>query len=89
MRRLPPLRPRFLYLGVRGPFPWPLPLVLPLCALEWALFLALFLLKTRRFLRGGPALGVPLGRVFALRGLPPLPLVEVRVGALEVRLVLL
>lgn len=86
MRGLPPLRPRFLYLVVRGPFPWPLPVVLPLFALEWTLLLFLFLRSTRQALRGGPALGVPLGMVFALRGLRPLALVEVRAGEVEVRL---
>lgn len=85
MRRLAPLRPRFLYLVVRGPFPWPLPLVLPLFALEWALLLFLFLSKIRGLLRGQPLREVPLGAVFALRGLPPLVLLRVRTEEVEVR----
>ncbi|GAB5603390.1 hypothetical protein FJNA_19160 [Thermus sp. FJN-A] len=72
-----PLRPRLLYLRLRGPFPLPLFLALPLLAWEWALLLFLFLLKTRALLRGGPPWRVPLGAVFALRGLPPLVLVRV------------
>ncbi len=60
---------------VRGPFPLPLFLGLPLLALEWGLLLALFLRKTRALLRG-KALRTPLGAVFALRGLPPLVLWE-------------
>ncbi|MGC8966933.1 MAG: hypothetical protein ACP5JV_01115 [Thermus sp.] len=72
----PPLRLRFLYLWVRGPFPLPLFLALPLFALEWSLLLALFLRKTQALLRG-KASRMPLGAVFALRGLPPLVLARV------------
>jgi len=79
------LRPRFLYLVVRGPFPWPLPVVLPLFALEWILLAALFLLKTKAVLRGKTLRGLPLKEVFALRGLPPLVLVGIAAEEAEVR----
>ncbi len=72
----PPLRLRFLYLRVRGPFPLPFFLGLPLFALEWGLLLALFLRKTQALLRGKAASGMPLGAVFAFRRLPPLVLLE-------------
>ncbi|TFU26917.1 hypothetical protein [Thermus tengchongensis] len=85
MRRLPPLRPRFLYLVVRGPFPWPLPVLLPLFALEWTLLAVLFLLKTKALLRGRPLRGLPLKGVFALRGLPPLALVGIAAEEAEVK----
>ncbi|TFU17215.1 hypothetical protein [Thermus tengchongensis] len=85
MRRLPPLRPRFLYLVVRGPFPWPLPVLLPLFALEWILLAALFLFKTKALLRGRPLRGLPLKGVFALRSLPPLALVWVAAEEVEVK----
>lgn len=85
MRALPPLRPRFLYLVVRGPFPWPLPLILPLFALEWGLLTWLFLVKTRALFRGRPLRGVPLRAVFALRGLPPLALVRMALKEVEVK----
>lgn len=70
----PPLRPRFLYLEMRGPWPFPLFLVFPLFFLEWGLLLLLFLWKTRGLLRGRPGPRVPFLQVFALRGLPPTPL---------------
>ncbi|TBH17640.1 hypothetical protein [Thermus thermamylovorans] len=89
MRRgLPPLRPRCLYLVVRGPFPFPLFLPLPLFALEWALLLLLFLRRAPLGPHPRP-LGPLLWGVFTLRLLPPLPLVEVRAGEVEVRLGLL
>ncbi|NHK38921.1 hypothetical protein [Thermus thermophilus] len=78
------LRPRFLYLRVRGPFPLPLFLALPLFALEWGLLLVLFLHKTRALLRG-KALRTPLGAVFALRRLPPLVLLELEVERIGVK----
>lgn len=83
MRRLAPLRPRFLYLVVRGPFSWPLFLALPLFLLEWVLLLLLFLGKTRALLRGRPFQGMPLEAVFALRGLPTLVLVGVVAEGVE------
>lgn len=79
------MRPRFLYLVVRGPFPWPLPVVLPLFALEWILLAALFLLKTKAVLRGKTLRGLPLKEVFALWGLPPLVLVGIAAEEAEVR----
>ncbi|WP_105316982.1 hypothetical protein [Thermus tenuipuniceus] len=77
------LRPRFLYLVVRGPFPWLL--FLPLFALEWALLAVLFLLRTRALLRERPLRGVPWEAVFVLRGLPPLALVEVVAEGVNVK----
>ncbi|WP_236682814.1 hypothetical protein [Thermus filiformis] len=75
----PPLRPRVLYLEVRGPWPFPLYLLLPLFLWEWALLLALFVLRFRR------RFSVPWRAVFALRGLPPTPLWEVEVDGVRVR----
>ncbi len=80
----PPLRPRLLYLEVRGPWPLPLYLGLPLLLLEWALLLGIFVLKTRRLFRGvGPGGG--LVGVLALRRLPPLELLRVEAGRVRVR----
>jgi hypothetical protein len=59
---------------MRGPWPFPLFLAFPLFFLEWGLLLLLFLWKTRELLRGGPGPRVPFLQVFALRGLPPTPL---------------
>ncbi len=75
------LRPRFLYLWVRGSFPLPLVLVLPLFALEWSLMLVALIRKTRRL--SSP---VPFKALFALRWLPPMLLVWVQAGETEVRL---
>ncbi|WP_243030213.1 hypothetical protein [Thermus altitudinis] len=77
-----PLRPRFLYLclWVRGPWPLPLVLILPLFALEWGLMLAVLLQKTRRLSRP-----VPFGAFFALRSLPPVALVWVQAEGVEVK----
>lgn len=75
------LRPRFLYLWVRGSFPLPLVLVVPLFALEWGLMLAALVRKTQRLSRP-----VPFKAFFALRLLPPMLLVWVQAGEVEVRL---
>ena len=81
----PPLRPRFLYLAVRGPWPFPLYLVLPLFFLEWGLLLLLFLWKTRGLLRGRPGPRVPFLDLFALRGLPPLPLLSLEAEGVRLK----
>jgi hypothetical protein len=79
----PPLRPRFLYLAVWGPWPFPLYLALPLFLLEWGLLL--FLWKTRGLLRGRPGPRVPFLKVFALRGLPPTPLLSLEAEGVQLK----
>lgn len=81
----PPLRPRFLYLRVRGPFPLPLVFSLPLCALKWGLLLALWVWKTRALFRGGTPIPLPLDALWTFRVLPPLTLLEVEAEEVEIK----
>jgi len=80
VRRLPPLRPRVLYLGVWGLWPFPLFLGLPLFLLEWTL---LVLLLWKAWGKPGPR--VPWGVVLAFRTLPPLLLFSLEVGRMRVK----
>ncbi len=83
---LPPLRPRVVYLLLRGSWGFPVVLVLPLFLLEWALLTLAFLLSIPGLGPGRFRLLGLLRAVFALRLLPPLPLLEVRGEGVEVRL---